>query len=145
MALGDESCLDGDSISDSNKESGSELRKGKAAAPARGVKLVVPTKTAPVLTAVPSEDSTEALLAAVLSDDSPETLLSAGSQTSRGGSDSESRQANSLVDELVATHQSFLSAVLGMAQVSIQTAFPCLTTVLPPWSATHYRCDLAFP
>jgi DNA-binding phage protein len=66
-----------------------------------------------------NEDDSEALLASALSDDIPEALLSGTmSEESRPVSDAESAQTNSLVDELVETHQSFLSAVLGMVQVS---------------------------
>ena len=71
-----------------------------------------------LLDAALNEDDPEALLASALSDDSPEALLSGTmSEDSRPASDSQSAQSNSLVDELVETHQSFLSAVLGMVQV----------------------------
>ena len=52
------------------------------------------------------DDETDALLDAVLSEDASSLV-----------SDNDVAQANSLVDELIATHDSFLKAVSGMVQV----------------------------
>ena len=96
-----------DSFSDSRssmKESEPEVvRKSNANRPRP---KIATHKSHEVTIAHPEEDETDALLDAVLSED-------AGSLVS----DNEVAQSNSLVDELIATHDSFLKAVMGMVQV----------------------------
>lgn len=106
-----------DSISDTRIDPTREGRSATASSSKTTPKLEVVRSESfddDLLDVALNEDNPEALLASALSDDSPEALLS---EDSCPVSDSESAQANSLVDELVETHQSFLSAVLGMVQV----------------------------
>lgn len=99
-----------DNKSSSVKESGAENTGRRRPFAARETSHATVTSNQTLPTAA-SEDDTDALLAAVLSED-VSTLVS------KSDSEAEVKQANSLVDELVATHESFLSAVLGMVQVS---------------------------
>lgn len=111
---GDEEFADEDSISDgksSFKESGPEVSRSSNLGDDRQWSAKADNRTVTsddALNSVVSEDSTDALLSAVLSED-VSSLVS-----------DETSQTNSLVDELVATHESFLSAVLGMVQVGPQ-------------------------
>ena len=89
-----------DNKSSSLKESGAENGSRTSAFAAREAKHT------------PTDDDTDALLAAVLSED-------ASGLVSISDNEVEAKEASSLVDELVATHESFLSAVLGMVQVRL--------------------------
>ena len=102
----DERSVDGGSTSDhgsSNKESGPEISRRQGHIDHR------PTFTATYSVVSAPEDDTDALLAAVLSEDVTDCLVS----------DNEASQSNALMDELVETHESFLSGILGMVNDEI--------------------------
>jgi Kinesin motor domain len=114
-----------DSCSDSLKESGVEKRVRIRPFSANQTAAPTTNKSMPTAGSAGSEDETDALLAAVLSDDASALLSISDSET-------DVKQANSLLDELVATHESFLSAVLGMVEVS-RPSLSSPRNVVGPW------------
>lgn len=100
-----------DNKSSSLKESGGENPAETTRAETRSANQFKAPISPTFSRAVSADDGdTDALLAAVLSED-------ASALVSVSDNSAEVKEANSLVEELVATHESFLSAVLGMVQV----------------------------
>ena len=103
--------------SSGNQTSIKESGPGKSSALKKGRKVAAISDDDLLSSALSEEDDTDALLTAVLSEDVlSEDVLS--EDVSGRFSERENTKANSLADELVETHASFLSAVLGMVQVS---------------------------
>ena len=108
--IGTATMRDEDSTSDNQtsiKESGTESIHGKSSKSYNVKQATISDDDLLLSSVLSEEDDTDAMLSAVLSED-------AGSLVS----DNEKSQANTLVHELVATHETFLEAVFDMVTVS---------------------------